>query len=446
MEVRGLPLCLLAVTCAVPALSLGQGCAAQRMDNAIIDINLSLPMGIRGVEPVHISTPEACIHACCLGKKLSGDKKCNFVIFDAQRASTQPNCYLFHCPSTEACLMKRAMGLVSYKIGQDTDALEDTSFKNEDFHSNERSIPSDARTFISQSQASHQNRTTALQQFVFHQASEVLNHTAKHVDNTEFRTIFPESQWADNPKSLDPLPRQTVINPPPNTSSAVQIGNPSALFSTTQSSVPSPSSTTVTPLPTSTVRLKSYTTSLLIGGAKPSTVTTTTTFMLTARAEPGIPAASIAATHVLSSPTTSASTSTAKWVTSNPVTATSSAGLRSSSIPPEPTVVSTNYTSRVTFVSFSGFALSSIASPIASQNNHQDYDPSDSEGNLSENVQTRKGFVQLEDKSRLVAALLFGVIFLLLVIALMGKKMHESLQKRQYTRLDYLINGMYADV
>ncbi|XP_021237988.1 MANSC domain-containing protein 1 isoform X4 [Numida meleagris] len=200
MEVRGLPLCLLAVTCAVPALSLGQGCAAQRMDNAIIDINLSLPMGIRGVEPVHISTPEACIHACCLGKKLSGDKKCNFVIFDAQRASTQPNCYLFHCPSTEACLMKRAMGLVSYKIGQ-------------------------------------------------------------------------------------------------------------------------------------------------------------------------------------------------------------------------------------------GFALSSIASPIASQNNHQDYDPSDSEGNLSENVQTRKGFVQLEDKSRLVAALLFGVIFLLLVIALMGKKMHESLQKRQYTSL-----------
>lgn len=272
---------------------------------------------------------------------------------------------------------------------------------------------------------------------------------AKYVDNTEFHTVFPESRRADNPKSLDPLPRQKVINPPLSISSAVQIGNPSALFPSTESSVPSPSSTTVTLLPTSNVRLKSHTTSLFTGGAKPGIVTRTTTFMLTAiaRAEPGIPTAKIAATHVfLSSPTTSASTSTAKWVTSNPVTATSSAGLRTSSIPPEPTAVSASYTSHVTLVSFSSFALSTSASPVASQNNHQGYDPSDSEDNLSENVQRRKDFVQLEDKSRLVVALLFGVIFLLLVIALTGKKMHESLRKRQYTRLDYLINGMYADV
>ncbi|NXJ11559.1 MANS1 protein, partial [Odontophorus gujanensis] len=437
---------LLAVTCAMPVPSLGQGCAAQRMDDAIIDINLSLPLGIRGAEPVHVSTPGACIRACCLGKKLSGDKKCNFVIFDAQRASTQPNCYLFHCPSTEACPMKPAVGLVSYKIAEDTHALEDTSFKNEDFHSNEHSMPSDARAFISQSQASHQNHTTALQQSVFHQASELLNHMTKHVDNAEFHTIFPESQRLDNPKSLDPLLRQKVINPPPNVSSAVQTGNPSALFPTTQSSVPSPSSNTVIPLPASTVRLKSHTVSLLTGGAKPSTVTTTNTFMLTAidRAEPGIPAASIAATHILSSPTTSASTT--KWVTSNPITDTSSVELRTSAIPPEPTAVSAIYTSHVTLVSFSSSALSTSASPMASQNNHKDYDPSNSEDNLSGNVQRRKGLVQLEDKSRLTVALLFGVIFLLLVIALTGKKMHESLQKRQYTRLDYLINGMYADV
>ncbi|OXB80250.1 UNVERIFIED_CONTAM: hypothetical protein H355_009970 [Colinus virginianus] len=400
MAARGLPLYLLAVTCAMPAPSLGQGCAAHRMDDAIIDINLSLPMGVRGAEPVHISTPEACIRACCLGKKLS-----------------------------------------------DTHALEDISFKNEDFHSNEHSIPSDARAFITQSQASHQNHTTALQQSVFHQASELLNHMAKHVDSAEFHTIFPESQRPDNPKSLDPLLRQKVINPPPNASSAVQIGNPSALFPTTQSSVASPSSTTVIPLPASTVRLKSHTASLITGGAKPSTVTITNTFMLTAiaRAEPGIPAASIAATHVLlSSPTTSASTT--KWVTSNPITDTSSVKLRTSPVPPEPTAVSAIYTSNVTLVSFSSSALSTSASSMASQNNHQDYDPSNSEGNLSENVQRRKGLVQLEDKSRLTVALLFGVIFLLLVIALTGKKMHESLQKRQYTRLDYLINGMYADV
>uniref|UniRef100_A0A8C2YE91 MANSC domain containing 1 n=1 Tax=Coturnix japonica TaxID=93934 RepID=A0A8C2YE91_COTJA len=427
MAARCLPLCLLAVSCTMPVPSWGRSCASQRMDNAIVDINLSLPMGIRGAEPVHVATAEACIHACCLEKKLSGDKNCNLVIFDAQRTSTQPNCYLFHCPSTEACPMKPAMGLVSYKIDQDTHALEDTSF-----NSDELSVPSDAGAFIPQSQASHQNLTTALQQSVFHQESELLNHMAKHVDNAEFHTVFPESQRADSPKSLDPLPRQKVINPPPDLSYTDQIGNPPALFPTTESSVPS--STTVTPLPASTARLKSHTTSLPTGGTTPSSDTRTTTFMLTAitRAEPGIPTAKIAATYVFLSSST-ASTSTAKWVTSNPITATRSAGLRTSSIPPEPTAVSTSYTSHVSLVS-SSFALSTSASPMASQNNHQDYIPSDSEGNLLEDVQRRKGFVQLEDKSRLIAALLFGVIFLLLVIALTGKKMHESLQKRQYTR------------
>lgn len=57
-----------------------------------------------------------------------------------------------------------------------------------------------------------------------------------------------------------------------------------------------------------------------------------------------------------------------------------------------------------------------------------------------------KGVFQLGEKSSLVAALFFGVIFLLLVIVLTVKKIHESLQKRHYTRLDYLINGIYADV
>ncbi|NXC37947.1 MANS1 protein, partial [Penelope pileata] len=436
---------LLAVTCAVPAPSPSRGCPTERVDNAIIDINLSLPRGVRGTEPVRTATAEACIRACCLGKKLSGDKKCNFVIFDARRTSAHPNCYLFHCPSTEACPMKPAVGLVSYRIAQDTHALEDTSFKHEDFNSNEYSVPLDAGASISHSQASHQNHTTALQQSVFHQASELLNHVAKHLDNTEFHTIFPESQREDNPESLDLMSRQKVINPLPSTSFTVQIGNPSALVAATQANVPNPSSTTVTPLPTSTVRLESYTNSLPAGGVKPSTVTTTTIFMLTAiaRAESGIPAAGIAVTHLpLSSPTAS----TTKWVTSNSVMATTSAGLRTSSIPPGPTVFPANDTSHVTILSFSNFALSNSGSLKASQSNHQDYDLSDSETYLSENVQRRKGFVQLEDKSRLVAALLFGVIFLLLVIALIGKKMLESLQKRQYTRLDYLINGMYADV
>ncbi|NWI30491.1 MANS1 protein, partial [Sula dactylatra] len=442
---------LLVMTCLVASPALSRECSAEKMENLIIDINLSLPKGVRGAEPLHAPAPEACVRACCSGQELSGDKKCNLMIFDARRTSAHPNCYLFYCPSTEACPMKPATGFVSYKITRDTHALEDTSFKSEDFSSNGYSLSSDAGAFVSRSQTSRQNRTAALQQSVFHQAPELLSHVAKHLDNSEFHTVFPESQRAKHPESLDPTPRQKVINLPSNMPSAVRTGNPSALFPTTQSSVPEPSSTTPAPLPTSTTRPESHTTSQPTSGAKHIAVTTTTTTTtatlpptVNTRAKLGIPAA---VTHVpLSSPTNSASTSSTKQVTANSRSATAPSGLRTPAIPPEPTVASSNDTSHVTLLSFSGFTLFTSDSPMASQNDPQGYDPSDSESYLPESVLRGKGVVQLGEKSSLVAALLFGVIFLLLVIALTGKKIHESLQKRHYTRLDYLINGMYADV
>ncbi|XP_074907856.1 MANSC domain-containing protein 1 [Buteo buteo] len=444
------PVRLLAVTCLMAGPSLGQECSAEKMEDAIIDIDVSLGRGLRGAEPAYAPTAAACLRACCAGGELSGDKKCNLMIFDARRTSAHPNCYLFYCPSTEACPMKPVTGFVSYKITRDAHVSEDTTFKSEDFSSNGYSLSLDAGAFISRSQTSHQNPTAALQQSVSPQTSELLNHVGKHLDNAEVHTVFPESQRAKHPESLDPIPRQKVSNLPPKTSSAVQIGNLSASFPTTQSSAPKHSNTTLTPLPTSTTRLESRTISLRPGGAEPPPVTTTTTATFpptaTARAKPGVPATSVAATRVpLSSPATS-STSTIKWMTTNSRSATTPSGLRTSAMPPEPTVVSSNSTSQVTLLSLSGFAPSTSDSPMASQNDPQGYDPSDSGSYLPESVLRGKGVVQLGEKSSLIAALLFGVIFLLLVIALTGKKISESLQKRHYTRLDYLINGMYADV
>ncbi|KAM6290191.1 MANSC domain-containing protein 1 [Porphyrio hochstetteri] len=443
---------LVAITCVMPGPSLSQECSTEEMENTIIDINLSLPRGIRGAEPVYTPSSEACVRACCTGEKLSGDKKCNLMVFDTRRTSAHPNCYLFHCPSREACPMKPAAGFVSYKITRESHILEDTSFKSEDFPSNEYSLSSDAEAFSSHSQTSQQHRAPALQQPVFRQASEHLNHVAKHLDNREFSTVFPEAQTAKHPESLDPVLRQKGINLLPNTSSAVRTGNLPALLPTTQSRSPEPSSTTLSPLPTSTTRLESHTTSLHPGAPEPTAVPTTTTTAIflptaTARTKPGNPATSIAVTHVpLSSLTTSTPTSTTKQVTTTSRSAPIPSGLRTPAIPPEPTVASSNDTSRVTHLSFSGFALPTSGSPMSSQNDPQGYDLSDSESYLPENVLRGKGVIQLGEKSSLVAALIFGVIFFLLVIALTGKKIHESLQKKHYTRLDYLINGMYADV
>ncbi|NXU40891.1 MANS1 protein, partial [Drymodes brunneopygia] len=441
---------LLVITCVMAGPALSQECSAEKMENSIIDINLSLTRGVRGAEPLRVPSAGACVRACCSGPPLAGDKKCNLIIFYAARASTHPNCYLFYCPSTEACPMKPAPGLVSYKITTDIHAPEDKFIKTENFSSNEYSLLSDAGTFISHNQNIHQNHTASLQQSVFPQASELLNHTGKHLDNMELHTVFPESQRAKQSESLDPISRQEVINLPPNTPSAVPDGNPTAPFPiTAQAGTPETSSAPLTPLPASTAQLEPRATSLHPGAAKPNTTPPTTAASLPAvatGAKPGVPVTSIAVTHVpLSKPTNSASTSTTKQVTTNPRSATAPSGLRTPATAPEPTIVSSNDTSHGTLLSFPGFILSSD-SPPSSQNDLWGYDPSDSESSLSEGVLRGKGVFLLGEKSSLVAALLFGVIFLLLVIVLTGKKIHESLQKRPYTRLDYLINGMYADV
>ncbi|XP_053833899.1 MANSC domain-containing protein 1 isoform X1 [Vidua macroura] len=442
------PVRLLAITCVMAGPALSQECSAEKMENSIIDINLSLPRGVRGVEPLRVPSAGACVRACCSGHRLAGDNKCNLITFNAARARTHPNCYLFYCPSTEACPMKPATGLVSYKITTDIHALEDKSIKTENFSSNEYSLPSDAGTFISHSQNIHQNHTASLEQSIFHQASELLNHIGKHLDNMELHTVSPESQRAKESESLDPISRQQVINLPPNTASAVPVGNPSASFPTT-AGAPETSSASPAPVPAGTAHLESLTTSLHPGAAKPTTPSPTTAASPPAAAtaaKPAVPATSITVTRVpLSKPTNSASPSTTVQVTMKSGSATALSGLRTPAMAPEPTVVSSNDTSHVTLLSFPGFILSSD-SPASSQNDLWGYNPSDSESSLSEGVLRAKGAFQLGEKSSLVAALFFGVMFLLLVIVLTGKKIHESLQKRHYTRLDYLINGMYADV
>ncbi|NWT99733.1 MANS1 protein, partial [Urocynchramus pylzowi] len=441
---------LLVITCLMAGPALSQECSAEKTENSVIDIDLSLPRGARGAEPLRVPSAGACVRACCSRHRLSGDKKCNLVIFYAARTSTHPNCYLFYCPSTEACPMKPATGLVNYKITTDIHALEDKSIKTENFSSNDYSLPSDAGTFISHSHNIHQNHTASLEQSVFHQASELLNDIGKHLDSMELHTVSPESQRAKESESLDPISKQQVINLPPSTPSTVPVGNPTASFPTTAwEGTPETSCTSLAPLPTGASQLESLTTSLHPGAAKPTPPHPTTAASPPAAATAGklaVPSTSITVTHVpLSKPTNSASPSTTVQVTTNSGYATALSRVRTPAMAPEPIVVSSNDTSHVTLLSFPGFILSSN-SPASSQNDLGGYDPSDSESSLSEGVLRGKGVFQLGEKSSLVASLFFGVIFLLLVIVLTGKKIHESLQKRHYTRLDYLINGMYADV
>lgn len=52
---------------------------------------------------------------------------------------------------------------------------------------------------------------------------------------------------------------------------------------------------------------------------------------------------------------------------------------------------------------------------------------------------------QLIDKASLLALLLFGLLFFFVVVAVFVTQAYESYRRKDYTQVDYLINGMYTD-
>ncbi|XP_035012634.2 uncharacterized protein C11orf24 isoform X2 [Hippoglossus stenolepis] len=52
---------------------------------------------------------------------------------------------------------------------------------------------------------------------------------------------------------------------------------------------------------------------------------------------------------------------------------------------------------------------------------------------------------QLVDKTSLFAVLLFGLLFFLVAVAVFITQAYESYRRKDYTQVDYLINGMYSD-
>ncbi|KAL6107323.1 uncharacterized protein ACO6RY_10986 [Pungitius sinensis] len=52
---------------------------------------------------------------------------------------------------------------------------------------------------------------------------------------------------------------------------------------------------------------------------------------------------------------------------------------------------------------------------------------------------------QLVDTAALLAVLLFGMLFFLVTVGVFVRQAYESYKRKDYTQVDYLINGMYSD-
>ncbi|XP_067387095.1 MANSC domain-containing protein 1 [Emydura macquarii macquarii] len=378
--------------CMIPGPSLSQNCSIEKMENVVIDMMLSLSKGIRGTEPIYTPTQEVCINVCCLEKNISGAKQCNLMIFDARRVGKHPNCYLLYCPTEESCPMKPAKGLVSYRINRGIQ-IRDSQLANYD--SNGSALSSQAARFDLSNQAGHLNQTAAVQKSVISQITELVDHIEEHLDKIESHTQFSEDQEKKHPKTLDSFPKQKIANL----------------------------------LPTSVAYMSQLSTPTL----PPSTTLPTTT--------PTTNAVSKTTTASTRVPTTTVFTTTDRRTT-NSRTATESAKLRTSATTRTSIATSTDIPSSINLFSSSVVALLRKDSFAPFQDERR----LDSESYLLDGVPKSKHVPQSGDKSSLIAAFLFGMVFLLLIIALLGRRMSQSLQRRRYTRLDYLINGMYADV
>lgn len=53
--------------------------------------------------------------------------------------------------------------------------------------------------------------------------------------------------------------------------------------------------------------------------------------------------------------------------------------------------------------------------------------------------------MQLVDTASLLAVLLFGLLFFLVTVSVFVTQAYESYRRKDYTQVDYLINGMYTD-
>nr|XP_060634087.1 MANSC domain-containing protein 1 [Anolis sagrei ordinatus]XP_060634088.1 MANSC domain-containing protein 1 [Anolis sagrei ordinatus]XP_060634090.1 MANSC domain-containing protein 1 [Anolis sagrei ordinatus] len=375
---------LTVVVCVMLKPSQSQVCSTEKMENITLDIKRAFSKGIQGNEPIFTASPEACINICCLGGKIGGNKVCNYIVFNTKKKHNYPNCYLFYYPTKEIFPARQVLGLVTYRI----------------IHGIPKPAPSTAIVF----------QPTTNSHFLSAEIAMLDPYSATNPSHDSDHLQKPTS--SNRMETLDHSDRIDGYSQHPKE----EMGNISEI----------PASHKINNLlPPSTVRTVQHTV--------PITEAPVKLLVATTGSQTGTDAA--VSSHVSPGRTTTARSATAYHVNTllvNP---------RSPSVF-NPSVVSGSSAGKISQLPFS----LSTKHFSSFQYNHLNNEQENKNGDKPDGGASKKHHLFSGDQSILFAALLLGVIFLLLVTVLVGRRMLESLQQRQYTRLDYLINGMYASV
>ncbi|KAL1775953.1 MANSC domain-containing protein 1 [Sigmodon hispidus] len=406
-EEQSLLYTLAVISFLTPRLSAGQKCLTESLEDVVIDIQSSLSRGIRGNEPIHIVTQEDCISTCCSTQNITGDKPCNLMIFDTRKTATQPNCYLFFCPSKEACPLKPAKGLMSYRLVRDS-PLSRVSSPLQKLPQEESPLLDHTSPAVSPwvlPSTSYPKPTSLFWRDVSSQRSTASALTQKLIKINEASTQLPVFKGNGHSQSLQLSSELKVAQLLPKNGT---IPSPTAALASLHD-VSASASASATP---ATLQQKVVSTAPAITTVtrKPPAAPTSTRVPLVVIHQTALTVDSKGFLETVPF-------QGGAKPTSDMGPGQSSAGLSSS--PSE----------------------SSVTSKTASwENGRVSVDSS----SLSRVPKSQHGLSF--EKWLLIGTLLFGVLFLVIGLVLLGRMLAESLRRKRYSRLDYLINGIYVDI
>ncbi|XP_077026203.1 MANSC domain-containing protein 1 [Tamandua tetradactyla] len=403
-------------------LSTSQNCPTKRLEDVVIDIQSSLSKGIRGNEPIYTLIQEDCINACCSTRNISGDKACNLMIFDTRKTAKQPNCYLFFCPSEEACPLKQAKGLMTYRIIRDFPPVTST---DQPSHKLSQEDPL-SRGLSSQAVPS---MPTYLTNYSKPTLGDTLsrkvgssNHSEKLSRIDQTTTQFKK----DHAQSSQFSPEQKIAHLLPKNVTAflttVAPASPHTISATPKPALLQPSSPGVKPVVTSQPLEAPTPPSEAAPSFQPPTALISTIF-----------------THAVVTPRAGTTTTVPATVFQAPTDLKVTLETGPSRKTPNPSLNKEGAPDSATV------PLSNVNSPTMNETPSQENGKASPGGSSLNSVPESRHGLPFE-KWLLVGTLLFGVLFLVIGFVLLGRMLSESLRRKRYSRLDYLINGIYVDM
>ncbi|XP_044049119.1 cell wall protein DAN4 isoform X2 [Siniperca chuatsi] len=228
------------------------------------------------------------------------------------------------------------------------------------------------------------------------------------------------------------------------------------LVTSTTTTTPTKTPSTTTPSTTTTATTQTSTTTTTITPTKTPSTTTTATTQTSTTTTATTQTSTTTTTTTQTSTTTKTipiSTTTVKTTTltrGNPtVTITTTTDIMmspppsSSAATPQPNVRSTGMPLIQTTSLSTGPATITVTSTISPTNNNEPV----ASGTRVAMVEVAGAALtrQLVDTASLLAVLLFGLLFFLVTVAVFVTQAYESYRRKDYTQVDYLINGMYTD-